>query len=125
MDHFKEINDKFGHNMGDHVIKETAKKVQLLFANFDLVGRFGGDEFCVFVKDIPKETLIDRLDFAVKKMEQEYVQEGDAVTISASIGAAYCKRQSISYQELMEMADAAAYEVKANGRNGYVVKEVE
>lgn len=124
MDHFKEINDKFGHSMGDHVIKETAKNIQLLFANFDLVGRFGGDEFCVFVKDIPEETLVDRLSFAVKKMEKEYTQDGKSVTISASIGAAYCTRQNSSYQELMEMADAATYEAKANGRNGYVIKKV-
>lgn len=125
MDHFKEINDKFGHSMGDRVIEETSKKVQLLFAHFDLIGRFGGDEFCVFVKGIPKETLIDRLEFAVKKMEQEYSQNGETVRISASIGAAYCKRKEISYKELMDEADAAAYQAKDNGRNGYVIKDVE
>lgn len=125
MDHFKEINDIFGHSVGDQVIKETAKKVQLLFANFDLVGRFGGDEFCIFVKDIPRETLIDRLKFAVKKMEQEYPYEGGSVKISASIGAAYCKRNKVSYKELMDVADAAAYKAKDNGRNCYIIQDVE
>lgn len=125
MDHFKQINDKFGHSVGDQVIKETAKKIQLLFANFDLVGRFGGDEFCVFVKDIPRDTLIDRLKFAVKKMEQEYTYEGGSVKISASIGAAYCKRNTIGYKELMDVADAAAYQAKDNGRNCYIIRDVE
>jgi len=125
MDHFKDINDKFGHSVGDQVIKETAKKIQLLFANFDLVGRFGGDEFCVFVKDIPRETLIDRLKFAVKKMEQEYAYEGGVVRISASIGAAYCKKESVGYKELMDVADGAAYQAKDNGRNCYIIKDVE
>lgn len=125
MDHFKEINDKFGHSVGDQVIRETAKKIQLLFANFDVVGRFGGDEFCVFVKDIPRDTLIDRLKFAVKKMEQEYTYEGGSVRISASIGAAYCRKNSVGYKELMDAADAAAYQAKDNGRNCYIIKDVE
>lgn len=125
MDHFKEINDKFGHSIGDQVIKEVAKKIQLLFANFDLVGRFGGDEFCVFIKDIPRDTLIDRLRFAVKKLEQEYTYEAGTVTISASIGAAYCKRGHVSYKELMDVADTAAYQAKDNGRNCYIIRDVD
>ena len=125
MDHFKDINDKFGHSVGDQVIREVAKKIQLLFANFDLVGRFGGDEFCVFVKDIPRDTLIDRLRFAVKKMEQEYTQEEGTVKISASIGAAYCKCGRISYNEFMDVADSAAYQAKDNGRNCYIIRDIE
>ncbi len=125
MDHFKEINDTFGHSIGDQVIKEVAKKIQLLFANFDLVGRFGGDEFCVFVKEIPRDTLIDKLRFAVKKMEQEYSYEGGVVKISASIGAAYCKRDGVGYKELLDVADEAAYQAKDNGRNCYIIKDIE
>lgn len=124
LDHFKDINDVFGHAIGDKVIKETAKKIQLLFANFDLVGRFGGDEFCVFVKEIPKDTLVDRLDFAIKKMEQEYQYESGTVKISASIGATYCFKQKVTYEELMDVADAAAYKAKDNGRNCYILDEI-
>ena len=125
MDHFKDINDQFGHSVGDQVIKETARKIQLLFANFDLVGRFGGDEFCVFVKDIPRDTLIDRLKFAVKKMEAEYPYEGGVVKLSASIGAAYCKLSHVGYKELLDVADAAAYKAKDNGRNCYIIEDIE
>ncbi|MBR3812113.1 MAG: diguanylate cyclase [Agathobacter sp.] len=125
LDHFKEINDRFGHSIGDQVIKETAKKIQLLFANFDLVGRFGGDEFCVFVKEIPRDTLIDKLQFAVKKMEQEYTQEDEVVKVSASIGAAYCLKQKVGYKELMDVADNAAYQAKKNGRNCYIIQDVQ
>ena len=125
MDHFKEINDQFGHSVGDQVIKETARKIQLLFANFDLVGRFGGDEFCVFVKDIPRDTLIDRLKFAVKKMEAEYPFDGGVVRLSASIGAAYCKKEHVGYKEMLDVADAAAYRAKDNGRNCYIIEDVE
>ena len=125
MDHFKEINDTFGHSVGDLVIKETSQKIQLLFANFDLVGRFGGDEFCVFVKGIPRETLVDRLEFAVAKLEKAYTYDGLTVKISASIGAAYCKKEHVSYKELMDVADSSAYDAKDRGRNNYVIKDIE
>lgn len=124
MDHFKEINDTFGHSVGDLVIKETAQKIQLLFANFDSVGRFGGDEFCVFVKGIPRETLVDRLQFAVAKLEKAYTYDGITVTISASIGAVYCKKENVGYKTLMDAADDAAYQAKDNGRNTYVMKDI-
>ena len=125
MDHFKEINDHLGHRMGDVVIKENAKKIQLLFANFDLVSRFGGDEFCVFVKDIPRETFEDRLKFAVEKMRQDYPYDEGVIHLSASIGAAYCKRDKVEYRELLETADAALYKVKDRGRNGFQLDDIE
>lgn len=125
MDRFKEINDKFGHRTGDVIIRETAKKIQLLFANFDLVSRFGGDEFCVFVKDIPEDTFRDRLKFAVSKLREDSQQEKGVVHLSASIGAAYCKRDEVEYRELLETADAALYKVKESGKNNYHIDIVE
>ncbi len=124
MDYFKEINDRLGHEIGDTVIKDTAKKIQLLFANFDLVSRFGGDEFCVFVKDIPKETLIDKLQFANKKLEEIYSSGDASVTLSASIGAVYCGKDVATYDELFEAADQAVYQAKDQGRNCSVIKDL-
>ncbi|MBQ8627474.1 MAG: transporter substrate-binding domain-containing protein [Agathobacter sp.] len=124
MDHFKEINDHLGHRTGDIVIKENAKKIQLLFANFDLVSRFGGDEFCVFVKDIPRETLVDRLEFAVEKMREDYPYEEGIIHLSASIGAAYCMKDTVEYKDLFEVADTALYKVKDCGRNGYLIEDI-
>ena len=80
--------------------------------------------FCIFIKDIPRDTLIDRLHFAIKKLEQEYAYEDGAVKISASIGAAYCKKEKIGYKELIDVADAAAYQAKDNGRNCYIIKDL-
>lgn len=125
MDHFKDINDKLGHRTGDIVIKENAKKIQLLFANFDLVSRFGGDEFCVFVKNIPRETLVDRLGFAVEKMKEDYPYEEGVIHLSASIGAAYCKAGKVEYKDLFEVADTALYKVKENGRDGWLIEDIE
>lgn len=124
MDYFKDVNDKLGHEKGDEVIKETARKIQLHFANVDLVSRFGGDEFCVFVKDIPKETLIDKLEFANKRLKNTYFFGNLSVTISASIGGAYCLKEGVTYNKLFEVADAAAYEAKDCGRDCFVIKEI-
>jgi diguanylate cyclase (GGDEF)-like protein len=110
--------------MGDAVIRETSRKIQLLFANFDLVSRFGGDEFCVFVKDIPRDTLEDRLKFAVEKMNEDYTNEGKTVHLSASIGAAYSSKECVEYRELLEVADAAVYQAKDFGRNCYVINDI-
>ena len=124
MDHFKDINDKFGHRAGDNVIRENAKKIQLLFANFDLVSRFGGDEFCVFVKNIPRDTFLDRLQFAVEKMQEDYPYEGGVVHLSASIGAAYCQKETVEYKDLFEVADSALYRAKDGGRNQYIIEDI-
>ncbi len=124
MDNFKNINDTMGHAMGDKVIVDTAKKIQVIFANFDYVARFGGDEFCVFVKNIPKETLLDKLSWAVEKLHAEYNSDNGNVTISASIGAAYCASGTTRYEMLLESADKAVYEAKEKGRNCYVVIEI-
>ncbi|MBR4026912.1 MAG: transporter substrate-binding domain-containing protein [Lachnospiraceae bacterium] len=124
MDHFKDINDKLGHDTGDEVIKETAKKIQLLFKNFDLVSRFGGDEFCVFVKEIPQNTLVDKLGFSIKKLQKVYGEGEDTVRLSASIGVAYCRKEHVEYKELLEVADDALYMAKEKGRDCYVIQEL-
>lgn len=124
MDFFKNINDSLGHNMGDQVIKNTAIKLQVIFANCDLVSRFGGDEFCIFVKDIPLETLLDKLRFAVDKLADVYTYNGVRVKLTGSIGAAYCADASVRYEQLFSTADKALYEAKRRGRNQFVISQI-
>ncbi len=121
MDFFKNVNDLLGHVMGDQVIKDTAVKLQVIFANCDLVARFGGDEYCIFVKDIPSETLADKLNFAIDKLSDVYTGNGIRVSLTASIGAAYCSNPNVGYVELLECADKAVYQAKENGRNRFVI----
>lgn len=124
MDHFKDVNDTMGHSMGDHVICDMAHKLQIIFANFDLVARFGGDEFCVFVKDIPYETLKNKLEWTVDKLRSTYTNGMEYVNITASIGAAYCIQEGTDYQSLLDMADTAVYEAKKKGRDQYIIKNI-
>ncbi len=124
MDYFKNVNDKLGHQMGDNALQDVARKLQVIFANYDLVSRFGGDEFCVFVKEIPRETLNNKLKWCQAKLVGVYTDGTQSVTTTASIGVAYCDYERTNYRTLFRIADEAVYEVKKNGRNGHVVLDV-
>ena len=124
MDYFKDVNDKFGHTMGDRAIIDIALKLQVIFANCDMVSRFGGDEFLIFVKNIPRDTLIDKLAWAVEKLKETYSDGVNTVRLSASIGVAYCMADKISYDTLLEAADNSLYAAKELGRSRYIIRDV-
>ncbi len=124
MDHFKEVNDKFGHSMGDRAIRDTALKLQIIFANCDLVSRFGGDEYCIFVKNIPRDTLIDKLAWAVEKLKETYSDGDTVVHLTASIGVAYCMADKADYMTLLEAADNSLYAAKEMGRSRYIIRDI-
>ncbi len=119
VDHFKQINDRLGHSMGDVLIKDVSQKIQVIFANCDLIGRFGGDEFCAYVKNIPINTLEARLAWAQKKLAGEYAKGDEKINVTVSIGCAYCTIEKAHYEPLLDLADEALYEAKENGRNQY------
>lgn len=123
LDYFKEVNDKLGHIMGDKAIKDAAKELQNVFSDSGLVARFGGDEFCIFINDISKNTLKDKLGMAVDKLKETYTDGSSTVEVTASIGAAYGVSEHIGFQALLGCADQAVYEAKENGRNQYILKE--
>lgn len=123
LDHFKAFNDSMDVKMGDTVIKHTARKLQIIFSNYDYICRFTGDEFGVFVKNIPLSTLEDKLEWALDKLKDSYSQGGKIMQVTASIGVAYSMVEKAEYQELYHMADSAVYEAKKSGREKVVVKK--
>ena len=123
LDHFKDVNDKLGHSVGDQAIQEAAKKLQRIFADFDWVARFGGDEFCLFVKVIDEVKFEKKLSGAVLRMRSNYTDGKTQVKVTASIGAAFCTMQHVEYKTLLDVADDALYEAKRAGRNRYVFRK--
>lgn len=121
IDNFKKINDQLGHMTGDYAIKQTAKKLQIIFSNYDLIARFGGDEFCILLKEISMETLKDKLEWTVEKLKASYSAEGESVSSSASIGAVCTEGRRTDLEVLLECADKALYCVKERGKNGYMI----
>lgn len=120
LDNFKQVNDYFGHIKGDEAIQLAADKLRLIFSNLDIVSRFGGDEFCVLVKNIPDNILTDKLEWSLEKLREEYSDEGRSVRITASIGAAKYERGA-DFMEMLNRADKALYSAKENGKDRYVI----
>lgn len=119
LDKFKQINDNLGHMAGDKAIKDTAKKLQTIFSNYDLLSRFGGDEFCVLLKEISMETLREKLSWTIEKMKATYSENDVSIDISASIGVACTYGRKVDLDTLTEQADQALYTAKENGRSQY------
>ena len=123
LDNFKAVNDTLGHMAGDQAIIDTATKLQKTFANIDIISRFGGDEFCIFVKDISKRTLIDKLNWTLEKLSTIYSDGTNHVAVTTSIGVALTPKDGNDIHTLMEAADKALYYSKANGKNRYTFYE--
>jgi diguanylate cyclase (GGDEF)-like protein len=116
VDEFKTINDTYGHNTGDLVLKTIAKFLQKSFRASDSVARIGGDEFCVVMLDMTSEqknVIQEKVDF----MNGVLKNPTDGLpSVSLSIGVAFSSQGY--HEELFKQADSALYDVKTNGRCG-------
>lgn len=119
IDNFKSVNDTMGHGVGDEVLKELALRIQGLFRDGDIIGRIGGDEFVVFMRNITSEQIAD---YKAKCIVQalEYTVSGDdgkSVSITGSVGIAYAPKHAKTYTQLYSKADKALYYSKKNGKS--------
>lgn len=120
LDNFKMLNDKFGHMKGDTVLQEVADKLTEYFGKNGVIGRLGGDEFIVFVKNLASiNNLKNILNKILEEINTTYTIEETSVTISASIGIALAPKDGNTFQELYKKSDIALYYVKNNKKNGY------
>jgi diguanylate cyclase (GGDEF)-like protein len=117
IDHFKKVNDTYGHLQGDAVLKETARRISQAVRSYDFVGRYGGEEFLAVLSNCSLEDLrliAGRMCCAVSASP---IQTSDAhVAVTVSIGGILTSNGS-SALELLSAADAALYEAKRTGRN--------
>lgn len=121
LDFFKNVNDRYGHLFGDKVLQEFARLLRTLFRSSDILVRFGGDEFVVFLKDIPNTTLLQKTRQLSESVQQVKFWEND-YRMTCSIGACFLPENTAGYSfdQLFENADWALYQAKQNGRNQYV-----
>lgn len=126
VDDFKRINDRYGHMAGDQVMIAAASAIKKLFRSDDIVGRVGGDEFLVLMKDIPDTDIVftrcEQINTAFNKMQFDSMKNE---TMSCSVGAAVSCVKDINYDRLFLCADKAMYRAKQNGGNKYFVEECE
>ena len=123
LDNFKELNDTMGHDIGDKLLRQVAKRLMSFVREVDTVARLGGDEFVVILSDLHKEeseagnqaeAVAEK---ALDALREPYHLGEVTYTSTASIGATLFRDKSGSFEELMKQADLAMYKSKAVGRN--------
>lgn len=125
IDNFKGINDNFGHTFGDTVIMDMAKLIQSQFRMNDIVGRVGGDEFLVFMKNTTVEKAEEKAKLLCHSLEKKYMGRKLHYRLSASIGMAVYAKDGDNYRTLFEKADHAMYRAKQAGKDGYQLAQEE
>lgn len=120
LDKFKKINDKFGHQMGDMVLKTTAKTVLGILKKGQILGRVGGEEFLIIIPEAQEEKVLTIAEKIRKHIEALHFDD-PAVTITVSMGIALFPQHGTAEKELLSKADQALYTAKESGRNKIVL----
>ena len=124
IDHFKEINDTFGHLAGDTTLETVAERLSTALPKNSVIGRLAGDEFAVIVKDLrPDETgIVETSELAqtlLNRLADPFFVQGHEVFMTASLGIAYYPKDAANVIDLIRNADAALYHAKKSGGNVY------
>lgn len=120
VDNFKDVNDEYGHIVGDQVLKHVAASLTNSFRSMDILCRWGGDEFMVMMKGVTSikiiESRLERLRMFMKSLEEQTL----SLNVTLSIGATMI-RENENFDELFRRADERLYEVKKNGRDSFLI----
>ena len=119
LDEFKNINDSYGHDAGDEVLKEVANRLKNCLRSSDIVGRIGGDEFVALIDDVKVKTEIEVLaEKIIESISDKLVVFGDEKQLGASIGIAFYPEHGFDINSLINKADQSMYEIKNAGKGG-------
>ncbi|CAB1258100.1 GGDEF family protein [Vibrio cholerae] len=123
IDHFKQINDSYGHDIGDSVITYVVRHLESLALTDCLVARYGGEEFAIFARENDFERVSQALDSVRDAISVGFHVEQQPLKVSVSIGAVIFE-SSHEYGEVLRQADKALYQAKQQGRNRIMLQEV-
>ena len=120
LDNFKSINDTLGHLYGDAVLTQIGSTLQNFFRSYDVIGRIGGDEFMILLKNIPNRELVEeRCQLLVDTFREMLHKLMPKLQVSVSVGAALVPKHGTDYAELFHHADEALYAAKRAGKCQY------
>lgn len=122
LDGFKDINDRYGHDVGDSLLQEMAGRLSKFIRDTDIVARFGGDEFVIAYLELNAGS--DEVEGIVQRIldslnESVMLPDGKLLNVSGSVGVAFYPKDGDSVSALMRSADAAMYHVKSSGKNNF------
>ena len=122
IDHFKSINDNYGHAAGDSVLIQSVANVREKIKNTDLIGRFGGEEFVMLLDNDDKSQAVELAEQLCKNLEAlELTHNERPIRVTASFGIAHLELQQNNLEQAIDAADKALYRAKQLGRNQVVV----
>ena len=119
LDNFKKLNDTLGHQKGDQALQDVANILRQHFREYDIVCRLGGDEFLVFVQNIPRNVIEKNIGSLLKKLTLTYEKEEKKICITVSAGIYLVQEPGHDFRELYQKADETLYRVKNSSKNGY------
>ncbi len=120
LDGFKAVNDSYGHRFGDAVLEEVARRLSTIVRELDTVGRWGGDEFVLVLREIDsREVVEETVKRVIARLSETVTYGGHELTIGASIGIALFPDHGDAVETLMLAADLAMYESKGAGGNSW------
>ena len=125
IDDFKNVNDTFGHLFGDMVIENVAADISAAFRKSDIIGRIGGDEFLVLMKNTGRRIAEIKARELNKAVRRTYKHEDKQMEITCSIGIAFYGQDAINYEDLFKKADIAMYNAKLEGKNTVVIYDTD
>ena len=122
IDNFKQINDSYGHEIGDKVIVEFSSRISRVVGEYGLVARLGGDEFVILIKDfINEEQVINTARQINKLIKQNILIQHTQLEITTSIGISICNGETFTASQILRYADEALYNVKRLGKDTFSV----
>jgi two-component system, cell cycle response regulator len=118
VDHFKRVNDTYGHVIGDEVLREVARRLLSSVRSYDLVGRYGGEEFLIVLNNCDAANTLARAEEIRKGIARTPIQtKSGPLPITMSVGALHTKEGEWSVEDALREVDSALYKAKAAGRN--------
>lgn len=118
IDHFKKVNDTYGHAIGDKCLQEIAKRAAPVLRKNDMLARYGGEEFVAIMPETSSKGALAVAEKIRKTIEKiEFLYKQDTVKMTVSIGVSQVNEGEISHKHVFERADKALYRAKENGRN--------
>ncbi|QID17549.1 EAL domain-containing protein [Nitrogeniibacter mangrovi] len=120
LDHFKDVNDTLGHEAGDRMLQEAARRIRACVRQSDTVARLGGDEFTVLLTAMDNSVVVERVVQSItERLAEPFGLGAESAYVSASVGITLYPQDGQTVQMLFKQADQAMYAAKAAGCNGY------
>ncbi len=124
IDLFKHVNDGYGHAVGDAVLSAVGDGLREIFRESDIIGRLGGDEFGIFMKNATPEAAVERAEMVCQMVHSIKVDTAPTLSVSCSIGVALFPQHAKNFMDLYKKADKALYISKESGRDQYTLYDI-